>query len=44
MVNKKAVAIVSIIALIIVGVILGIRVKNLNKHGKLFFFFGCVGS
>ena len=32
MVDKKAVAIVSIIALIIVGVILGIRVKNLNSY------------
>ena len=32
MVDKKAVAIVSIIALIIVGVILGIRVKNLNNY------------
>ena len=32
MVNKKAVAIVSIIALIIVGVILGIRIKNLNSY------------
>ena len=32
MVNKKAVAIVSIIALIIVGAILGIRIKNLNSY------------
>lgn len=32
MVDKKAVIIVSIIALIIVGTILGIRIKNLNKY------------
>ena len=32
MVDKKAVAIVSIIALIIVGVILGIRIKNFNSY------------
>lgn len=32
MVDKKAVAIVSIIAIIIVGVILGIRIKNLNSY------------
>jgi len=32
MVDKKAVAIVSIIAIIIVGLILGIRIKNLNSY------------
>ncbi len=32
MVDKKAVAIVSIIALIIVGIIVGIKVKNLNSY------------
>lgn len=32
MVDKKVVAIVSIIAIIIIGVILGIRIKNLNSY------------